>query len=489
MTDLQRAFRARSPRLNPRSANWAGATLYTAVVAIWVLALAAAFGVGGFLAWSAGIIYIAYDTLLLAFVAFEMRSIWTKAKAPSVASRRPSVGVIIAAYNEAGALAATVDALRNQSDPPERIWLADDGSNDDTPERMRRLYRLLPPVVGEVGPPSPVLPALRWLRLQHQGKAWALNAALEIADTEIVLTVDADTQLRADAIAEIRAAFAADSGLVVGGGVLSPRSGAGVTAQALEQFQIYEYVRNFLGRHAWSRLDSLLLISGAFAAFRAEAVRRVGGFDPACWVEDYELIHRIHRYGVDHDLDWRVRIVARARATTDAPASISAFLRQRRRWFAGFLQTQWWNRDMIASRRFGWLGLAMMPVKAMDTLQPIYGLAASALLLTVLAQGRFDVLVPASLLVVGKIGVDMANGALSIAAYRRWTGATHEVRLSRALALMIVEPFTFQILRHLGATLGWFAIARGSLDWGRSSRRDGAAMLSRPALGAERDAA
>lgn len=488
LTELQRAFRAQSPRLNPRSANLAGVLLYTAIVAIWLLALAAAFGANGLLAWSAGLIYVAYDTTLLVFVAIEMRSLWRARPEPAAPVVGPSIGVIVAAYNEAASIAATIEALHAQTDPPERIWIADDGSNDETVERMRQLYRLAAPIVGEASPPSPVAPALRWLRLPHHGKAAALNAALEIADTDVVLTVDADTQLRADALAEIRAAFAADPGLVVGGGVLTPRGGAGLTARMLEQFQVYEYVRNFLARHAWSRLESLLLISGAFAAFRTDAVRRVGGFDTASWVEDYELIHRIHRFGVDHGLDWRVRILGRARASTDAPASIPAFLRQRRRWFAGFLQTQWWNRDMIAERRFGWLGLAMMPVKAMDTLQPLYGLAASALLLTLLAQGRFDVLLPASMLVLGKIVLDMANGALSIFAYRRWTGATGEVRLSRALGLLIAEPFTFQLLRHLGATLGWVAIARGSLNWGRSSRQ-GAPTATRAKAAAEREAA
>lgn len=93
-------------------------------------------------------------------------------------------------------------------------------------------------------------------------------------------------------------------------------------------------MRNFLGRHAWSRCESLLLISGAFAAFRREAVVAVGGFDPDCWVEDYELIHRLHRYAAENGLPWRIRILGGAVASTDAPAALGPFLRQRRRWSA-----------------------------------------------------------------------------------------------------------------------------------------------------------
>ncbi|WP_256581043.1 glycosyltransferase family 2 protein, partial [Pseudomonas sp. GW460-11-11-14-LB11] len=82
-----------------------------------------------------------------------------------------------------------------------------------------------------------------------------------------------------------------------------------------------------------------MLISGAFAAFRRVAVVAVGGFDPDCMVEDYELFHRLHRHAVDNGHDWTVGVVGGALARTDAPASPLAFLRQRRRWFGGFLQT------------------------------------------------------------------------------------------------------------------------------------------------------
>ena len=240
-------------------------------------------------------------------------------------------------------------ALLRQSDPPDRIWLADDGSNDASASILAQRYALAPPPLWGLGEPSPVAPSLRWLKLEHRGKAHALNAALAHADTDVVVTVDADTLLQGGAMSAVRRAFAEDSDLVVGGGILEPRCSRGRLAFVLQELQAYEYVRNFLGRHAWSRIESLLLIPGAFAAFRRAAVETVGGFDPECWVEDYELIHRLHRYAADHGLAWRVRILGATRASTNAPAGLMPFLRQRRRWFGGFLQTQYWNRDMMGS--------------------------------------------------------------------------------------------------------------------------------------------
>ena len=308
------------------------------------------------------------------------------------------------------------------------------------------------------------------VELEHRGKAHALNAALVHADTDVALTVDADTLLEPDAIAAVRRAFAEDQNLVVGGGVLKPRCAVGGLAFVLQEFQTYEYVRNFLGRHAWSRLESLLLISGAFAAFRREAVVEVGGFDPECWVEDYELIHRLHRYAADHGLAWRVRILGDAVASTDAPARLVPFLRQRRRWFGGFLQTQWWNRDMMGAPRFGALGLAMMPVKALDTLQPIYGLTAFALLVAFLLAGRGGAFLPALGLTIAMVGLQVANLAFLLAAYRRWTGGRASPSFSRALLCLALEPFTFQVLRHLGAAWGWVAALSGAAVWERSAR-------------------
>jgi hypothetical protein len=113
----------------------------------------------------------------------------------------------------------------------------------------------------------------------------------------------------------------------------------------------------------------------------------------------------------------------------------------------------------------------MLPVKAIDTLQPIYGLTATALLLGFLVTGRFGAAVAAAGLTLAKVGLDVANIALLIAAYRRWTGDRSALSLGRAVICLLVEPFSFQILRQLGATWGWISIASGAAVWGRSPRR------------------
>ena len=466
------AFAAQSPRQVRRETSVLAWLIYAGVFLFWIALTVAAFVAEGVFAWSIGIAYIAYDTLLVFFVASRIAILRRPAGLP-VAEQEdvPTIAVIVAAWNEATALPPTINALFAQDDLPDLIVIADDGSDDATARILNTDYALSPPEPGmSTTSEAPGSSTLVWLRLPHAGKAQALNAALVRVTADVVITVDADTILSRDAISAVRDAFARDPTLAVGGGVLTPVCPPTLTGRALEYFQRYEYIRNFMSRFAWSRLDALLLISGAFAAYRRDALMQTGGFDPDSLVEDYESIHRIQRFSREHDLGWRVRILGRARATTGAPATTAAFLRQRRRWFAGFLQTQYWHRDMTGARRFGTLGLAMLPVKAIDMLQPVYGLTALALLPIFLLSGRAMLVAPAFGIMTAKIAIDFAFYVACIALYRRWTGDRTTSAGLPAVAAAIIEPFTFQPLRHLGAAWGWVALLAGDRRWGVRGR-------------------
>ena len=481
--ELERAFEAASPRFAgqgtaPR-ANWRSAwpslLIHGGAATLFVVLITRAFVADNLFAWSAGLVYVLYDTLLIALVFTQTLPILTE-KAPSAplpgeaAAGRPRLGVLVAAHNEAAVLSITLRALLTQTDTPDLVLVADDGSRDDTAAVLLREFGLQPPPLGTLGAPGAAYPTLRWLRLPHGGKARALNAALLAVDTELVVTVDGDTLLDSGAVAAIRAAFVAQPSLVAVTGVLTPVCGPTLAGRFFETFQTYEYIRNFLSRYAWAQMDALLLVSGAFAGFRREAALAVGGFDPGCMTEDYELIHRLRLVGADRGLGWTTGVVGGARAITDAPATAAAFLRQRRRWFCGFLQTQFWYRDMVGARRYGRLGMVMLPIKALDTLQPIYGLAAFALLLAYLLTGRLALLLPVGGVIAGKIAVDFAFHLWSVHLYRRWVDPTSRARLGQALLASLIEPFTFQILRHVGAALGWASFLTRSKAWGRQTR-------------------
>ncbi|OYV39146.1 MAG: glycosyl transferase [Rhodospirillales bacterium 20-64-7] len=470
-TALSVARARNSPRGNGPKTPAASLAIHGAVLLLWLGLLANAFIGRGVAGWAVGIVYIAYDSFLLAFTFWQTLPLRRDFMAPKpVDAARPSLAVVIAAYNEEAVLAATIRALAAQSDPPEEIIVADDGSDDGTPALLRREFALAAPAPGALSAASPLVPGLRWLRAPHGGKARTLNLALGQLHSELFVTVDADTELDGDAIGAMRAAFAAQPGLVAATGVLAPVCDATLSGRCFEWFQTYEYIRNFLGRYAWGRMDSLLLISGAFAGFRRAPVLQVGGFDPDCLVEDYELIHRLRRHGYDQGLSWHSAVLGQARARTSAPSHALGFLRQRRRWFGGFLQTQLWYRDMVGARRYHRLGLAMLPVKAIDTMQPIYGLCAFGLLVWYLGTGNGRVLLPVGGFILAKIALDLAFHLWSIHLYRRWVGGQTKANFGLAILASFAEPFSFQLLRHLGASWGWVVFLTGRSSWGTQRR-------------------
>lgn len=434
--------------------------LLLAAAALLLASLFAALALTGPLAWSVGLIYIAYDSwLLTTMVRLSRRAILEQLRASptAAAGALPTLAVLIAARNEEAALPQVLDAVLAQDDPPAQLIVIDDGSTDGTLRMLRERYGAVP---GDGGSRVTVLAKA------HSGKARSLNEALALCTASLVVTLDADTILEPGALRAVREDFARDPELAAGCGVLRPVAQSGGAAPVFELYQTFEYLRSFLWRMAWSRDDTLVLVSGAFAVFRREALLAVGGFDPASHVEDYELLFRLHRRSwEERGKPLRVCVVGAARATTDVPARAGAFLRQRRRWFAGFIETMFKNKDLVGRARYGRLGSFHLLVKTIDTLLPIYGLSAFlALILIVLRGAGIPLLVLAAL--AGKFVFDFACHVYCLSLHQRWQRQALTARLfTRAALATLTEPYFFQLFRQVGALLGWIAFMRGRVDW------------------------
>jgi cellulose synthase/poly-beta-1,6-N-acetylglucosamine synthase-like glycosyltransferase len=442
--------------------------LFGTVLGVLIFSLYAGFAFRGAAAWLVGLTYISYDSALLLFMVGSSRwAVRRQERArPARPARRPSISVLICARNERLVLPACLEALRAQSEPADEIIVLDDGSSDSMPAWLESEFALRFEACGAnaLGH-SALWPALRVLRKPNSGKADSLNQGWRLATGEIVVTLDADTYMEAGALRAIRDAFARNAELGIAGGVLTPVCQRTPWAGFFEFFQTFEYARGFLWRLTWMQYDMLLLISGAFAAYRRTLLVSAGGFDTSSWVEDYELTHRIYRDAYDRGECVQVQTLRGARATTDSPASVRTFLNQRRRWFAGFIATHFPYHVMVLNGRYGPVGRYMMAVKTLDLLLPIYALAAAVVLVCILAV-RHGLAPIIWKLILAKLAFDLVMHAYAIVLYQRWLG----IPLSRRLWLQsfgatLSEPFVFQILRQLGAALGWLAFLRRRIDW------------------------
>jgi cellulose synthase/poly-beta-1,6-N-acetylglucosamine synthase-like glycosyltransferase len=369
--------------------------LFGTVLGLLIFTLYASFAFRGVAAWSIGLVYIAYDSLLLAFMVVssqvavgrqdELRKAAPPLAPPTIDGKRPTLTVLICARNERLVLPECLRCLAAQTEPADEIIVLDDGSTDRMVAWLTSEFGVTfePRGASTLGT-STKWPALRVWCKSNTGKADSLNLGWKMAQGEIVVTLDADTNVEPGALAAIRTAFVEDPALGIAGGVLVPICQGTPWAAFFQFFQTFEYARGFLWRLTFMQYNMLLLISGAFAAYRRTVLENAGGFDTTSWVEDYELTHRVYRDSFELGRPITVKIMSEAKGTTDAPAAISTFLNQRRRWFAGFIATHFKFHDMVGNARYGAIGQYMLCLKTLDLLLPIYALAAAVILVILL---------------------------------------------------------------------------------------------------------
>lgn len=294
------------------------------------------------------LVLLAWDLSLGSFVVEQALAV----RPFALAATTEPVSVLIAAYNEAAGIVATICSVLSQQGVPYEILVGDDGSSDDT-------FALASATFAQET-------RVRVVKLPRGGKAAALNRLLMLAQHPLVLTLDADSALEPGALRALSARFADPEVEAAAAQVRIRRPHA-----LLTHFQTTEYIRNNFVRQAWAALGALEQVPGACAAFRASALRAVGGFPVDSITEDYEVVYRLYARAAAERRKVRVAFVADAVALTDGPAQLGGFFRQRTRWFAGFLRTLVRFRTLIFNRHAGVFGLVKLPLKVIDALIPV----------------------------------------------------------------------------------------------------------------------
>ncbi|GAB2682535.1 glycosyltransferase family 2 protein [Thalassiella azotivora] len=360
------------------------------------------------------------------------------------------VTVVVPAFNEEAGIVESVRAMLALRYPEHEVVVVDDGSKDATFERLREAFDLVkvPRVVPEdlatrERPRSVHVPAdgrtpLVVVRKDNSGRADSSNVGINVARYPLVAMVDADSILDPDALLVVAKPFADDPlRTVATGGVIRAVNGCRVVAgrvvdvrmprPLLARIQVVEYLRAFLlGRTGWSRLRSLVLISGAFGLFRRDVVVEVGGMDAGSIGEDFELVMRIHRHLRRQRRDYTVTFVAEPVSWTEVPVTTRVLANQRRRWHRGLWEVLWSYRGMVGNPRYGRIGLVALPYYW------VFELAAP------LVELLGVVLVPLGLL-TGAVDLQYALVFLLVA---------YAFALLVSLTALCVEEFTFHRYRR-----------------------------------------
>jgi cellulose synthase/poly-beta-1,6-N-acetylglucosamine synthase-like glycosyltransferase/peptidoglycan/xylan/chitin deacetylase (PgdA/CDA1 family)/spore germination protein YaaH len=235
----------------------------------------------------------------------------------------PQVSVVIAAYNEEKVIVQTLSSILSSDYPNFNIIVVDDGSKDGTYEILLKFFGNNP-----------------WVKIfskKNGGKADALNFGIERTNSEIIVTLDADTVFRRDTIAKLVRVFV-DFRV----GAVAGNAKVGNRINIMTRWQALEYIVNQnLDKRAFEVLNCISVVPGAIGAWRRVAILEAGGFSKSTLAEDADLTFSILSLG------YRVAYEDEAIAYTEAPDTVRNFVKQRFRWMYGTFQTAWKHRDVI----------------------------------------------------------------------------------------------------------------------------------------------
>jgi poly-beta-1,6 N-acetyl-D-glucosamine synthase len=282
----------------------------------------------------------------------------------------PLVSIIVPAYNEEVNAIRTVNSLLAQDYPQLEIIFVDDGSKDKTHEKVSEHF-------------------IDYSRVNvftksNGGKASALNFGIQKSSADFVVCIDADTQLKTDAVTELMKKFDTDNVAAVAGNVK-----VGNQVNMITRWQNIEYVtsQNF-DRRAFDLLNCITVIPGAIGAFRKDAVLIAGGFTTDTLAEDCDLTMRLHRQG------YHIKNCTSAISYTEAPETFRQFLKQRFRWSFGVMQCFWKHRDTLFNPKYKNFGMIAMPnIFIYQLILPFLAPLADIILVLSLIAASFGIIV------------------------------------------------------------------------------------------------
>ncbi len=298
----------------------------------------------------------------------------------------PGITIIAPAYNEGLTIVENIRSLLSLQYVNYEVMVVNDGSKDDTLEKMIEAYDLektdkridpqwpCKPIRGVYKSKQRSFSKLTVIDKENGGKSDALNTGIQLSEMKYVGCIDVDCLLLPEALLHVVKSFyqRTKKRVIAVGGVIRIANSCKISGGKLEEirlpknwlakFQLLEYTRSFLlGRMAWGRIDSLLIISGAFGFFDREIALAVGGYDTSTVGEDMEIVFRMRRYMHEKEIPYTVEYIPDPLCWTEVPESTKILVNQRDRWARGNLETLYTHKDMFFNPKFGRLGMLSYP--------------------------------------------------------------------------------------------------------------------------------
>ncbi len=409
----------------------------------------------------------------------------------------PGVSMLAPAFNEGQTIVQNVKSLLSLHYGKFEVVIINDGSKDDTLEKLIESFELektsyaynsdieTKPVRGVYKSRNMSYRRLVVIDKENGGKADALNTGINVASMELLACIDVDCILSSDSISRMVRPFMEETNrkVIAVGGVIGIANNCDVQdgtvtryrvpESILGKFQVVEYFRAFLmGRMAWSRINALMLISGAFGFFRADIVRKVGGYFPKTVGEDMELVVRMRRYMHEQDIPFKIGFVPDLLCWTEVPESEEILSRQRNRWMRGTIETLQLHKQINLNPKFGAVGMLTFPYwTVLEKNGPILEVLGLVYTLVLLLVGDFSALYFFALLVMMYLLSLLVSSFSVLYEQLAFNYYKDKKDLKKLIWTILSEPFVIHPKVVWWGIKGHWDFVKGKGGWGSMIRQ------------------
>ena len=298
----------------------------------------------------------------------------------------PTVTIVVPMYNEGASIRSTLESLLATDYPQAKfeVVVVDDCSTDDS-------FAHATAVAAASGG------RLKVLRNKHNlGKRRSINRAVMASHAEIIVSVDSDVVVDANAVRELVARFVRPDIAAVGGWVDVRNKGDNwlTRMQTIKYFFSYHFLKNL----EWA-FRRVMCLSGCLTAYRRTVLVELHPI-----LEHREILGVPIKYGEDRFLTRQIvkagyltTMTLKARCLTAAPTRLEDYFSQQLRWrrsnlvdYVGALSHVWSLNPVIAVHYFSLFAMLI---------------AYPALLATAIAKGKLFSMMTRQVIVAAIIGL------------------------------------------------------------------------------------
>lgn len=321
----------------------------------------------------------------------------TKTKTENIDYHGYSISVIVPAYNEEVSIVSCIKMLLEIDYKDFEVIVVNDGSKDETmkllidnfdlekKEFSSDNYLKTKKIKNFFFDKSKKLIAID---KENGGKADSINTGINFSTKKYICTIDADSILDSQALRKVIEPFISNPNTFVSGGQLAASNDVVIKHNKVVSsrmprniwvlWQIIEYIKSFMiSRIGLSRINALLIMSGAFSVYKKADLRNVGGFltehndhpylektigvghKTIC--EDMEIVVRLWRYFIEKKKKAKAVFLAQPVCWTEMPDNAKNLFKQRSRWQLGLAETLKIHRALAFEPKYGTIGLIAYP--------------------------------------------------------------------------------------------------------------------------------